>query len=29
MVQVAMIFGYAAAFPMNRWLVLRGLKAAM
>jgi hypothetical protein len=29
MMQVAMIFGYATAFPMNRWLVLRGWKEAM
>lgn len=29
MMQIAMIFGYATAFPMNRWLVLRGWKEAM
>jgi hypothetical protein len=29
MMQIAMIMGYATAFPMNRWLVLRGWKEAM
>jgi hypothetical protein len=29
MMQIAMIFGYATAFPMNRWLVLHGWKEAM
>jgi hypothetical protein len=29
MMQIAMIFGYATAFPMNRWLLLRGWKEAM
>jgi hypothetical protein len=29
MMQIAMIMGYATAFPMNRWLVLRGWKESM
>lgn len=29
MMQVAMVIGYATSFPMNRWLVQKGLKEAM
>jgi hypothetical protein len=27
--QIAMIWGYATSFPMNRWLILAGLKEAI
>ncbi len=29
MMQIAMIFGFATSYPMNRWLIKRGLKEAM
>jgi hypothetical protein len=29
MMQVAMLLGFATAWPMNRWLVARGLKGSM
>ncbi len=29
MMQIAMICGYATSFPVNRWLILTGLKEAM
>jgi putative flippase GtrA len=29
MMQVGMVFGFATSFPMNRWLIQRGLKERM
>lgn len=29
MVQVGMLIGFATAYPMNWWLIRRGLKEAM
>ena len=29
MMQIAMVFGFATSFPMNRWLVQRGWKEKM
>ncbi len=29
MMQIAMVIGYGTAYPMNRWLISKGLKEAM
>jgi hypothetical protein len=29
MMQIAMILGFATSYPMNRWLIIRGVKEAM